>query len=376
MARVLVFCDAYLPGYRAGGPVPSISRIIETDPSHEFRVVTRDREVDDSQSFPGMVPQTWLEVGNAHAAYLRPGVRDFQWLSTEVKAWQPDFYYLNSLHSPLYSSTPLLEMRLHRFPPAPLVLAPRGETSPGALALKRRKKQLAKPLIKRLVGESVTWHVSSNLEEVEVRNWWGGEMPNGHSFLVRPDLAVPPADQASSGGSPDEIPVVPFASRIDRMKGLDEAITLMASVPDPYRFEMRGVVRDAKYWESCRQAAAAELGDANYTFNGQYTPPEAQEIFARSVLLLLPTRGENFGHVIAEALSVGCPVLISNKTPWTPVVEDGGGAILHDRESARRFIHEVLTESAEARGHRRELALASYRRWFSANQDSSSLFGA
>lgn len=376
MARVLVFCDVYLPGYRAGGPVPSISRIIETDPNHEFRVVTRDREIDDRDPFPGMAPQTWREVGAAQVAYLRPGIRDFQWLSNEVKAWQPDYYYLNSLHSPLYSSTPMLEMRLHRLPAAPTVLAPRGETSPGALTLKRRKKQLAKPLIKRLIGDSVTWHVSSDLEEAEVRNWWGGEVPSGHSFLVRSDLAVPPVSEASTGGSPGEVSIVTFASRIARMKGLDEAIKLMAGLTDPYQFEIRGVVRDAKYWESCKRAAAAELGEANYQFKGQYTPPEAQEIFSRSALLLLPTRGENFGHVIAEALSVGCPVLISDTTPWTPVVEDGAGAILRDTASAHRFIHEVLTESPEARERRREGVLAAYRRWFSANQDSSSLFGA
>lgn len=33
-------------------------------------------------------------------------------------------------------------------------------------------------------------------------------------------------------------------------------------------------------------------------------------------LLLMPTLGENFGHVIPEALISGCPVLISDRTPW------------------------------------------------------------
>src|SRR5690606_22656373 len=33
-------------------------------------------------------------------------------------------------------------------------------------------------------------------------------------------------------------------------------------------------------------------------------------------LFLFPTLGENFGHVILEALTAGCPVLISDRTPW------------------------------------------------------------
>ena len=33
-------------------------------------------------------------------------------------------------------------------------------------------------------------------------------------------------------------------------------------------------------------------------------------------LFLFPTSGENYGHVIAESITVGTRVLISNKTPW------------------------------------------------------------
>jgi glycosyltransferase involved in cell wall biosynthesis len=30
----------------------------------------------------------------------------------------------------------------------------------------------------------------------------------------------------------------------------------------------------------------------------------------------LPTLGENFGHVFVEALAAGCPLIISDRTPW------------------------------------------------------------
>ena len=39
----------------------------------------------------------------------------------------------------------------------------------------------------------------------------------------------------------------------------------------------------------------------------------------------IPSGGENFGHSIAEALSVGVPVLLSYKTPWYPA-DFGAGA--------------------------------------------------
>jgi glycosyltransferase involved in cell wall biosynthesis len=42
-------------------------------------------------------------------------------------------------------------------------------------------------------------------------------------------------------------------------------------------------------------------------------------------LFFFPTRGENYGHVIHEALLAGCPILISDQTPWQNPKEKGIG---------------------------------------------------
>ena len=49
---------------------------------------------------------------------------------------------------------------------------------------------------------------------------------------------------------------------------------------------------------------------------GEVTPAEVLNTFARYDVFVLPTRGENYGHVILEALMAGTPVLISDQTPW------------------------------------------------------------
>ena len=36
-------------------------------------------------------------------------------------------------------------------------------------------------------------------------------------------------------------------------------------------------------------------------------------------IFLFPTLGENYGHVIQEALSAGCPVILSDQTPWQDI---------------------------------------------------------
>lgn len=375
MAKVLVFCDAYLPGFKAGGPIPSISRIVDTDPDHQFRIVTRDRDIGEHEPYPSMMPRSWHQVGPVSVAYLRPGLRDTAWVASEIRSWEPDFYYVNSLQSPWFALFPLAEIRTRRLPPARVVLAPRGETSTGARVLKRRKKHLARPLIKSLLGSSVTWHVSSTLEEADVRQWWGNGFPRKHDFIVRADLAVPPADHESAGRSASEPkPVVTFASRIDRMKGLEEAVALMSDIASPFVLRVTGTIKEADYWADCLNLAQLELEPERFRYGGEFTPQDAQRIFAESVLMVLPTKSENFGHVIAEAMSVGCPVLIPDTTPWTPVVVAGGGAILDDACSAREFVELVLTESPVDRLERRKRVLEVYRDWFRQYQDVRTLF--
>ncbi|QPI75397.1 glycosyltransferase [Sphingobium sp. Cam5-1] len=45
-------------------------------------------------------------------------------------------------------------------------------------------------------------------------------------------------------------------------------------------------------------------------------------------MFFLPTLGENFGHVIIEALGAGTPALISDRTPWRDFDRAGCGWIM------------------------------------------------
>ena len=46
---------------------------------------------------------------------------------------------------------------------------------------------------------------------------------------------------------------------------------------------------------------------------------EVQSVLSTQDILVLPTKSENYGHVVFEALSVGCIPIISDRTPWSLV---------------------------------------------------------
>jgi len=65
--RVLVTCPRFEPGFRGGGPVRSVSQIIDTAPSElDLVLVTRDRDLGGKEPYPELFGQ-WLARGRAPA---------------------------------------------------------------------------------------------------------------------------------------------------------------------------------------------------------------------------------------------------------------------------------------------------------------------
>ena len=70
-------------------------------------------------------------------------------------------------------------------------------------------------------------------------------------------------------------------------------------------------------------------------------------LYATHDLLILPTQGENHGYVIQEALLSGCPVLISDRTPWRGLAALGVGADL-PLEQPERFVAWLDAQTPES----------------------------
>jgi len=63
----------------------------------------------------------------------------------------------------------------------------------------------------------------------------------------------------------------------------------------------------------------------NVLYCGSVKHEDVSRVMQEHDLFLFPTLGENFGHVILEALCGGCPVLISDQSPWRDLEEKGVG---------------------------------------------------
>src|SRR5262249_23639232 len=72
---------------------------------------------------------------------------------------------------------------------------------------------------------------------------------------------------------------------------------------------------DTRYWQTCLTTMTALPPNIHVRYGGIVQNRLVGPTLAQHQLFAFPTFGENFGHVIAEALMAGCPVLTTDATP-------------------------------------------------------------
>ncbi|MFD2648777.1 glycosyltransferase family 4 protein [Devosia albogilva] len=344
----------------------------------DFHVVTTDRDLGDSRPFSFLSSHEPPTVNGASVYYLGSHERSLERITQAIHDVAPNTIYLNSFFDTRFSARVLLARRLGHLPAARLLLAPRGEFSAGALNLKAgRKRAYISTLKAGGFLQGVEWHASTALEAAEIEGALGPSP--GRLIHIAPDLGTMPDTSAFAEWRPRDAgkPLrVCFLSRISPMKNLAGAVRALARMKMPAIFTLYGPKEDAAYWAECQSAIRALPSHITFKDGGVLTRDQIYGTLAQHDVFFLPTLGENYGHVIPEALSVGLPVIISDRTPWRGLAAKGVGydgpldegsfaaeldrlaaadatAMARMRASCREYARTILTDPAAIEANRK-----------------------
>lgn len=312
--RVLICIDWYEPGFKAGGPIRSVANIVNALRDEvEFYVLTSAYDLGDEEPYKDLMINEWFDKDGIFIKYLDKKMLNYSAIRRNILEINPDLLYLNSLFSKKFTLFPLLVARRNGYS---VIIAPRGMLGNGALEIKKGKKKTFITIAKILgLYKRVFWHASTVEEEKEIRKNFGrkAKVHVAQNIPVAQKLKLDDILNNKKKGSIKFL----FVSRISVKKNLHLAVLALKQIKTdkPVQFDIYGVIEDQEYWDSFKD----ELNSAEnveITYRGVVPPSELPQIYADANFLILPTKHENYGHVIVEAWSNGCPVIISRNTPW------------------------------------------------------------
>lgn len=322
--RILVLLKHYEPAFRLGGPIKSVANMVAAlGGEFDFRIVCLNRDFREITPLAGIQEGSWLARNGAHVCYLDAGLAKPMKIVRRMQTTDYDLIYLNSFLDPLFSTLPAILVNLKLLKRRPIIIAPRGEFSPGALALKSLKKRLFLGF-QSTIGLYVAayWQATTELEAEDIRRVLGGRI----RVITAPNLAAKathPVPQRPAKRA-DTMKCV-FLSRISPKKNLLTLIRAAGRLRGNVDLAIWGPIDDVAYWRQCNSAIAALPSNVAAQYRGEAHPETVQAVLEEAEVFALPTLGENYGHVIQEALSAGCPVVISDKTPWRDLAAAGVG---------------------------------------------------
>lgn len=344
---VLVFSDYFSPGYLAGGPIRSIENLFSSlgDMFH-FDLVTRHHDFSVSKAYSIEQINEVRRYTKANLYYASSRFDAVKHFFSITRKKAHSIYFFNSFFSLDFTVLPLLMRRLGWLPKASVLIAPRGELDPGALGLKSTKKRFFIWLVKKIgLYKAVVWQASSLTEAEHIKKIWGSDAP----IEVVPNIAsFPLANYVCQQKEKGCLRII-FFSRLCKKKNLLFALEVLSRVKKRICFDIYGPIQDQAYWAVCEALIKKMPAMIQVRYRGALFPKDVFATFSQYDLFFLPTLGENFGHVISEALLSRLPVLLSDQTPWSFVSEAKAGWVfpLNQREKFVELI-ERLCDLSEA----------------------------
>ena len=204
-----------------------------------------------------------------------------------------------------------------------VVISPRGELYESALEIKPKSKCLWIFFIKKIQSK-INFHATNDYEANLIKRVFpkAKSVEVINNFIKMPTIVKTPVENKFI-----------FLGRINPIKNISLLIDAFYLLSKNNRnaninLVIIGSARlpyEKKYFEElCFQVKKLGLGN-RIIFKGHLEGKDKEKELASAKALVLPSKSENFGNVVLEALAQGTPVIASTGTPWKILDEEKSG---------------------------------------------------
>lgn len=313
--------DGFFPGQKYGGPPVSVNNFCSLMNDDECYIVTHNHDKDDKKPYEGISSGVWTERNNCSVMYLPDSQYSKSNFEKVINSINPDVIYLQGL----FQGCILPCLQLANKHNIKVVLAPRGELCAGAMRKKYKKIPYIIFLRINHLLDDVSYQSTSEEETTAIMKYLGCGKDSIHYLTNIPSIPTKGymrSEKKSGKGN------FVFISRIHPKKNLIGAIRFFQKIKTVAVFDIYGPLEDEKYWDECKQEIEKLPSNVSVRYCGLVLHEKIHETFSHYDAFVFPTFSENYGHVIAESLMSGTPVIISDQTPWSDINEFACGTAI------------------------------------------------
>lgn len=208
-----------------------------------------------------------------------------------------------------------------------IIISPIGALEPWALSQKKLKKKIAWHLYQKKILNNVdVLHATSDIEADNIKKNGisskieviGHGLPINNDFILKRKL--------------NKKKKILFFSRIHNKKGLLELISIWKNLKNKLNWELHiyGPVSDQYFFKQMMlDIKKFKLENCIFYLGSIFELDKKKKIFIEADGFILPSKSENFGISIGEALSFGLPVLTTFQTPWKIINSFNAGYVFN-----------------------------------------------
>ncbi|MBG6062548.1 glycosyltransferase involved in cell wall biosynthesis [Flavobacterium sp. CG_9.1] len=311
MKKVLAFIDWYKPGYKAGGTITAFSNFVDyLEDDFEFNIITRDTDYCDKESYASVVSDEWNSISKSNVYYISRPKLNFKRIKKIISIESYDYVYVNGIFSFYFSVLPLLIIRNTQ-----VIVNPHGMLSKQAFSIKNNKKIIFLKIINFLnLYNKTVFHVANEEEAQAVKE----RIKVFQEIKIANQLPRKlKHENFKKKIKKNEILCLISVARISPEKGTKYIFEFLSKIQNTkIVLDLYGPIYNKEYWKECQSVITKLPENITVNYKGSVDGSTMNDVLQNYHFFILPSEGENFGHAILEALSAGCPVIISDKTPW------------------------------------------------------------
>ncbi|MDB5280373.1 MAG: glycosyltransferase family 4 protein [Ferruginibacter sp.] len=307
MITIFITIPWFHPAYKAGGPVQSVANLVNeyAAPGIKFYIYCGNTDLD-GNVLNGVAFDEWVSY-NQHTQVWYTSSKKREIIQLLVDQVKPDMLFINGIYGVHFTMVPLLFCKAPR-----KIISVRGMLHSGALNQKALKKK-AWLLGWKLLGihRRYQFHATNEEEKGFIQKQFGNKTKIfiAENFPRSFNLKTPAKKEVG------HLTLVSVGI-VSAMKNYLLVLQAMAACKVAIEYHIYGSVKDELYWQSCLNVINRLPANIKVLHKGDIQPSKVEAMLSAYQVFILPSKSENFGHAIYEALSSGTPVITSHNTPW------------------------------------------------------------